>query len=112
MVTWVWDRDTQHLGLDAASETIQVTCEETEALGGAATWPGHCRGRCHDRGWGPGQSQRQIRPSPQLGRLRPESLSPGRNRHGHHCNLIVGVSMRQCGDAGGVREGGVTKEQS
>lgn len=48
MVTWVWDRDAQHLGLEAASETIQVTREETEALGGAATWPGHRRGRCHD----------------------------------------------------------------
>ena len=25
MVTRVWDRDAQHLGLEAASETIQVT---------------------------------------------------------------------------------------
>lgn len=31
MVTRVWDTDSQQLGLEAASEIIQVTCEETEA---------------------------------------------------------------------------------
>lgn len=55
VVTWAWDIDSQHLGLEAASEIIQVTGEETEAPGGAATWPGHCMGRCHGRGRGHGQ---------------------------------------------------------
>lgn len=36
------------------------------------------------------------------------SVSPGRDRHGHNCNLIEGVSTRQCGDAEGMGAGGVT----
>lgn len=95
---------------EVTSEVTQVTHEETRALQGVATWPGHQAGRCWSPEQRPGQGQLplpktsceasgglepcgQIKPNPHL-----QGFTVGWERHGRKYHQVEGVPTGHGGD--------------